>query len=122
MNAYFHKQYYFQWSNKSNQKDFYYVPGDKRTKNDVLELEKGTISYYQGKSGNNKNYLPYHQGWVEAISKNMNLDSFPNASCTLSSCRGIIVNNAQVRSLPTSNAFYNDFTTPGEGKGANILC
>ena len=46
----------------------------------------------------------------------MDLNHFPNVSCSSShGCKGIIVNNAQVRAIPTDQPFYHDFTTAGEG-------
>ncbi|HIF9068372.1 TPA: SH3 domain-containing protein [Photobacterium damselae] len=115
MNEYFNTQYYFQWSDDANQDDFYYVPNNTQTKNNILKLENDTIRYYKERSGYDKNYLPHTSNWVNSISENMNLKSFPNIPCDNHSCRGIVVNNAQVRSLPTSDAFYNNFTIPGEG-------
>ncbi|AKP73762.1 SH3 domain of the SH3b1 type [Piscirickettsia salmonis] len=121
MQTYFREQYFYQWSNKANQQYFYYVPGVESSKNNILQLEENTIKFYQGKVGYDKNYQLHQSDWIAAVSDNMNLTSFPNVPChnpnssDTNSCLGIIVENAQVRSLPSNDAFYHDFTTPGEG-------
>ncbi|ANW26090.1 peptide-binding protein [Vibrio coralliilyticus] len=114
MNREFEEQYYYQWSEQATQQDFYYVPGEQSTKNSVLQLEWETIEYYQDRVGYGRNYIPHSSDWVSDIAENMDLANFPNVSCE-ESCLGITVDNVLVRSLPTQEEFYNDFTTPGEG-------
>ncbi len=112
---YFLQQYFYPWSKLENQQVFFYVPGVQQTSNNVLKLEKGTLAYYKNKIGFGNHYQPYKSGWTAPISSNMDLSHFPNVSCTTSGCRGIIVRNAQLRSLPVSEPFYKDFTTTGDG-------
>ncbi|WP_440683299.1 SH3 domain-containing protein [Cysteiniphilum halobium] len=113
---YFKQQYFYPWTDKASQHLFCYVPGIGATCSSTKDLEVGTIAYYKNKRGYNQYYLPHISTWLDSIAINMDLDNFPNISCSSSlGCKGIMVNNAQVRSLPTNTPFYNDFTTAGEG-------
>ena len=115
---YFKQQYFYPWTNKASQYLFCYVPGIGATCNSTKDLETGTIEYYEKrkKTGYNQYYVHHSEAWLDSITINMDLDNFPNISCSSSlGCRGIMVNNAQVRSLPTTTPFYSDFTTAGEG-------
>lgn len=111
----FYRNYFYSWSETANQYDFYYVPYVKASKNNVLDLETGTIEYYKKKQGYDARYLPHQEGWITDIANKMDLANFPNISCENKACLGIMVDNAQVRSLPTFDAFYRDFTQAGEG-------
>jgi cell wall-associated NlpC family hydrolase len=114
--AYFKKQYFYPWSNRAQQQLFCYVPGIESTCDTIQDLESGTLDFYQSQSGYDENYQPHRADWLTPIRDNMDLNHFPNMACNSSaSCPGIMVDNAQVRSLPTHTAFYSDFTLPGEG-------
>ncbi|MCF6776548.1 SH3 domain-containing protein [Thiotrichales bacterium 19X7-9] len=114
--SYFKKQYFYPWNKANNQQIFCYVPDVSSTCSSTKSLETGTIDYYKDKSGYDQFYLPHQPNWLNDISINMDLSNFPNILCAShSGCKGIMINNAQVRSLPTNIPFYKDFTSPGEG-------
>ena len=117
--AYFKQQYFRPWDDNTKQAEFSYVPG----KSEVYSargMETGTLDYYKGKTGYTTKYLPHDQAWLDSITTNMDLDNgFPNISCSTvqggNGCKGIMVDNAELRSLPTTEAYYFDFEQPGEG-------
>ena len=113
--AYFKQQYFQPWNKKNKNTVFCYVPGVNKTCKPVKIIEQQTLAYYHNKVGYNKFYLKHNKTWLTPIKANMNMASFPNISCTKGACRAIIVKNAEVRSLPTSNAFYQSFTKAGQG-------
>lgn len=114
--SYFKQQYFYPWSEGAKQELFCYVPGIGESCTSTKDLETGTLSYYEKNTGYNQYYVLHNSNWIDPIRVNMDLENFPNIACSTGlGCKGIMVDNAQVRSLPTDTPFYQDFTTPGEG-------
>lgn len=94
---------------------------------DLASIENGLLNTYDntGKSGKNigygENFRPYLSQWIQKIRENMNIRQFTPAFQFSPQQRGIMVRNANVRMIPTSDPYYYHFTLPGEGYPFDML-
>lgn len=64
--------------------------------------------------GYGENFRPYDSIWIEKITDNMNLSQLINVSFN-SDQRAIVVENTNLRSLPTHDPHFYRFDLPGQG-------
>lgn len=116
--AYFKQQYFQPWSGSTSQTQFCFVPGVSATCADVKQTETSTLDFYNQRPGTyyDMHYVQLPNDWTVTIAQNMQLDTFPNIACDQNGgCKGMMVENAQLRSLPTKMAAYKSFLSSGEG-------
>lgn len=65
--------------------------------------------------GYGENYRPHHKSWIDKIANNMNVEQFKTALHFNPDNRGITVQNAYVRVLPTMDPHFYHFGIPGQG-------
>lgn len=67
------------------------------------------------KIGYGENFRPYAEEWIDKIKQNVNLSQFEGSVKFDLKNRGIMVQNALARALPTLEPHFYQFTLPGQG-------
>ncbi len=104
-------RFYSPW-NKKDSNTTVSATADHQHTSTILEIEQHLAQHYQNKTTYDSHYQPHSSQWLDNIAKNMELDTFPNVT---QHSRGIMINNAALRELPTSESSYNNILQPGEG-------
>lgn len=80
---------------------------DKKT---VLTLEQKALQGFIKKPGWGENRKLHTKKWIMDIADNMNLSAYPNVNA-----KAIVINNTNLRMLPTIDPSFTDWTSAGEG-------
>lgn len=104
-------RFYSPWDHKDSKTTISASANHQHISN-ILETEHHLVKHYQNKVTYDNHYQPHPPKWLNNIVYNMDLDQFPNVK---KHDRGILVNNAALRELPTNQPSYDSVLEPGEG-------
>lgn len=76
----------------------------------IQSSEQGLIKIFSQYPGYNSNGQLNHKDWIQQLSHNMNLDTFPNLNMNAITIRG-----AHVRMLPTQMPSFKSWSVGGDG-------
>lgn len=74
------------------------------------------INYYKNNYGYGVNKLPHNQKWIDDITSNIDINSFPSMNK-----KAITLRNSDIRLLPTKEPIYNSFDSPGQGYPFDLI-
>ncbi len=94
----------------SNYLQNFFAPWHQSNPNTLLPREEYVISFYRNNPTWGENYQKHQPDWIEKITDNMNLDTYPNQNQL-----AITIHNAALRDLPTSRPAFFNYRIAGEG-------
>ncbi|MCC8398794.1 MAG: SH3 domain-containing protein [Rickettsia endosymbiont of Labidopullus appendiculatus] len=93
---------------------------DKAAPDDIATIIQNSLIEYgnKDKTGNaigyGENFRPYTEGWINAISANIDITQFYKLTYQASN-RAIAIDNLYGRLLPTNDVHFNDYKQAGQG-------
>jgi len=112
------QRYFFPWSVQNKQMIYYILSTNKKDSliKNIMDVELEFSHICEKLSCYGTDYKAIHRV-PKVIIANMNLRYMPNVHCSGKNraCNGIMVKNAVVRALPTTQSFYANPFSPGEG-------